>query len=55
MGFAPEQVDRMSLWEFAAVTEGYRRANSSEEEKLPPPTPEEFRSMLERHAAGKLH
>lgn len=50
MGFTPRQVDEMSLWEFAACTEGYRRAHSTEEEKPVPPTAEEFRTMIERHA-----
>lgn len=54
MGFTPAQVDGMSLWEFAVCCEGFRRANSTEEEKLSPPTPAEFREMLDRHA-GAMH
>jgi hypothetical protein len=27
MGFAPAQVDAMSLWEFAACVDGYRAAH----------------------------
>jgi len=54
MGFAPEQVDRMSLWEFAACLEGYRKANTSDDEPLAPPTAEEFRAMIEARA-GVVH
>lgn len=58
MGFTPRQVDEMSLWEFAACAEGYRRAHSAEEERLPPPTADEFRAMVDAHAhrrAGRLN
>jgi hypothetical protein len=44
----------MSLWEFAAVLEGYRKANSSDEDPLVPPTAEEFRAMVEARARS-LH
>lgn len=29
MGFAPDQIDRMSLWQFMACVEGYMKANGS--------------------------
>ncbi|MBZ9653549.1 hypothetical protein [Phyllobacterium lublinensis] len=35
MGFSPRQIDEMSLWEFGAVIDGYKRANGVEEA---PPT-----------------
>lgn len=31
MGFSPRQVDEWSLWEFAAVIQGYKDANGVEE------------------------
>lgn len=31
MGYTPEQIDKMSIWEFDAVLEGYIDANSTEE------------------------
>lgn len=30
MGLSPEQVDRLSLWQFAAAVEGYARAHGGE-------------------------
>ncbi|MDB5574984.1 MAG: hypothetical protein JWR80_160 [Bradyrhizobium sp.] len=36
MGYAPEQVDRMNLWEFAACVDGFNRAQGHEEEAEPP-------------------
>lgn len=33
MGFAPAEVDAMSLWEFQAVRNGYEDANTPEDEK----------------------
>lgn len=32
MGFTPEQVDRMHLWEFIACVGGYSAANGGERE-----------------------
>lgn len=40
----------MSLWEFSACVGGYTRAHSTEEEKLPAPTPEKFLAMVEARA-----
>ncbi|NTS30665.1 hypothetical protein HQ945_05310 [Phyllobacterium sp. BT25] len=31
IGFSPRQIDEMSLWEFGAVIDGYKRANGVEE------------------------
>ena len=28
MGYTPQQVDDMSLWQFIAAMDGYRRANN---------------------------
>ncbi len=47
MGFTPEQVDRMSLWQFVACLDGWKAANGVEE-KPEPPSAEEFRDMVER-------
>lgn len=38
----------MTLWEFAACLEGYRRANSPPD-KPETMSPEEFRAGIERH------
>ncbi|MBB4235040.1 hypothetical protein [Rhizobium esperanzae] len=35
IGFSPREVDDCTLWEFAACTEGYRKAHQTEE--TPPP------------------
>jgi hypothetical protein len=34
MGFTPQEVDRMSIWQFAAVASGFARANSASSDKL---------------------
>lgn len=39
----------MSLWQFAACIDGYRRANETGEESPDPMTPAEFDQMLDRH------
>ncbi|TCT42782.1 hypothetical protein [Martelella mediterranea] len=31
MGFTPQEVSAMSVWQFSAALDGYIRANSSEE------------------------
>ncbi|MAM13021.1 MAG: hypothetical protein CML23_21735 [Rhizobiaceae bacterium] len=31
MGFSPQQVDAMSVWQFSAALDGYIKANSAEE------------------------
>lgn len=33
IGCTPEQVDRMSMWQFIAAVEGWIKANTSEDEK----------------------
>jgi hypothetical protein len=47
MGFAPQQVDAMSLWQFAACVEGWNRANGGEDE-VEPPTAEEYEDLVRR-------
>lgn len=36
MGFPPSVVDDMTLWEFAACSEGYRKAHQAEDQAPPP-------------------
>lgn len=33
MGFSPDEVDRMSLWQFMAAAEGFARANDPDAAK----------------------
>lgn len=33
MGFTPQDVDRMSVWQFSAALNGFIRANSSKDDK----------------------
>lgn len=47
MGFSPQQVGRMTLWQFFACIDGFVTANSPE--KPAPPSDEEFERMLTRH------
>jgi hypothetical protein len=46
MGFSPDQVDRMSFWQFRACIDGFNKANGAEE-AIPPPTDAEFEALLE--------
>ena len=48
MGFTPEQIGRMSLYQFAACVDGVNKANSPDE-SVEPPTDEEFRAAKEAH------
>lgn len=47
MGFAPDQVDRMSLWQFIACLDGWKAANGAED-KPEPPSADEFHDMVSR-------
>jgi hypothetical protein len=46
MGFTPEQVDRMSFWEFGACADGWVSANVPT--KPAPPTDAEFDDAVRR-------
>jgi hypothetical protein len=48
MGFTPDQVWRMSLWEFGAAWSGWKKANTSPPEQARFPTPEEHAENLRR-------
>jgi hypothetical protein len=52
MGFTPDQVWAMSLWEFMAAWSGWRRANGSAPETQAP-SPEDHAAMLARHLARR--
>jgi hypothetical protein len=32
MGFTPQQVDQMSIWQFASALEGWLKANTTDED-----------------------
>ena len=51
MGFTPQQVERMSLWQFSAAIAGYAKAQGGEE-KTEAPTDEEFMRWIEGEADG---
>jgi len=46
MGFTPQQIDDMSLWQFMATLEGWRVANGAEP-RIEPPSEDEFEAWLE--------
>lgn len=48
MGFTPQQVGRMSLYQFAACVDGFNKMNSTEE-MVDPPTDEEFKLAKALH------
>jgi hypothetical protein len=47
MGFTPQQVDAMSLWQFGACIDGWNRSQGGDED-VDPPTAEEFEDMVRR-------
>ncbi|MBB4103013.1 hypothetical protein [Allorhizobium borbori] len=51
MGFAPVIVDAMSLFEFSACQDGWRKANGAEEE-AEPPSWEEHLAMVRKVKGG---
>lgn len=51
MGFTPQQVDAMSLWQFTACADGYT-ATHGDGAKPQPPTDAEF--MAWAHGEGEL-
>lgn len=51
MGFTPQQVDAMSLWQFTACADGYAAAHGTKE-SVQPPTDEEFLAWA--HGEGEF-
>lgn len=49
MGFTPQQVGDMSIWQFAACVDGYNAAHGSDE-NVEPPTAAQYHDMV-----GRLH
>lgn len=45
MGFAPDQVRAMSLWDFMACSDGWQRANGAREEARGDLTDEQLADM----------
>lgn len=45
MGFSPEQVGRMSLFQFAACVDGFNKANSPDDAPEAP-TDDEFKAAV---------
>lgn len=48
MSYTPQQVGRMSLYQFAACVDGWNRANSTSE-TIDAPTAEEFAAAKAAH------
>ena len=48
MGFTPAQAWAMSLWEWTAAFDGWKRANSPPTESAPFPTPVEHMAAVAR-------
>lgn len=47
MGFTPQQVDRMSFWQFAACVDGFNKANAPDDPA--PPSNAEFDNFVARY------
>ena len=45
MGFTPQQVGAMTLWQMTACIDGYKRANGGEPEAKPPSADEFFEQV----------
>jgi hypothetical protein len=56
MGFTPQQMRAMSLWEYTAYLDGWRKAHEpedkAEEDNM---TPELFRAIMDAPIAGSVH
>lgn len=50
---SPEQVDKMSLWQYLAALDGWNRANGSNE-KPGPPSDDDFDRVLLADAQAEL-
>lgn len=48
MGLSPADVDRMSLAQWIAVSDGWARAHDRGEDKPEPPTAEEYWALVSR-------
>lgn len=47
MGFTPQEVERMSLWQYSAALSGYARSQPGASDKTEAPTDEEFLRWIE--------
>lgn len=45
MGFTPQEVDRMSWWQYQACVDGYTLAHSNKDTIAPPSDEEFFRAV----------
>lgn len=45
MGFTPQQVDRMSLWQFCAALHGFQIGNGQKERPVAELSDEQLRAM----------
>lgn len=45
MGMTPREIDDCTLWEFAACSEGYRKAHQMEEQAPPPMADEQLAEL----------
>jgi hypothetical protein len=49
IGFTPEQVDGMTLWQLKACAEGWRLAHRGGHAAIAPPTDEEYQAFINRN------
>jgi hypothetical protein len=49
MGFSPEEIGAMSLWQFNTCQDGWIKAQGGAPE-LPPPTDEQHEYLVAKHA-----
>ena len=57
MGFTPCQMRAMSLWEYTAYLDGWRKAHEPEDkqEEEDGMTPELFRAIMDAPIGGSVH
>jgi hypothetical protein len=54
MGMPPREMRAMSLWEYTACVEGWRRAHETDEDQ-DEMTPERFRAIMDAPPLGAMH
>jgi hypothetical protein len=54
MGFSPQQVDRMSMWQFLAALNGYVKANSGGKEALTEAEKDDLWAWIDTPANDRL-
>jgi hypothetical protein len=55
MGFTPKEMRAMSLWEYSAALDGWRKAHETADEEQDDMTPERFRAIMDAPIREVMH